>query len=293
MLFLLNKQYTEANFLKSKNVKTLNPLLELHSLKLRSYHLNRKVKVDLYLPSETDVYRSTLLINEGLHTEQSELVKTLTVLLSKTDIPNIGIVAIQVQEKKIEETGITGIPVRKNPGRKAERYANFIVKELTPFLQKDYGLMREEHQNAFAGIGMGGINALNISWDHPNLFRKVGIFSGALPLKEPVSMNITDSSSGNFPEGNEKGEERQRLKFWIQTETSGPGDFQNENTNLLFKNESIHLIEELKSLGYSSEEIIYKETKGRQNNFQARSQAFPEFLKWAFPVKTRIKMPQY
>lgn len=292
MIFLFNKHYSEANFLKSKNVKILNPLLELHSLKLRSYHLNKKIKVDLYLPTETDVYRSTLLINDGQHMEQLGLVKTLTVLFSKVDIPNIGVVAIHEYEKKIE-SGIEGIPIDKNHGKKAERYANFITHELTPYLQNNYGLMREEHQNVFAGFSRGGLTALNISWDNPHLFKKVGVFSGILSNENPASGELKAGSSLTIPQSMWEGEKRKGLKFWFQTGTGNKKASKEDLAEVHQINETKDLIKELESMGYTNEEIIYKEIQGGQDNYITWSGVFSEFLRWAFPLKTRVKMPQY
>lgn len=292
MIFLFNKHYTETNFLKSKNVKLLNPLLELHSLKLRSYHLDKKIKVDLYLPTETDVYRSTLLINDGQHMEQLGLVKTLTVLLSKVDIPNIGVVAIHDYEKKIE-AGIEGIPVHKNRGKKAERYANFITHELTPYLQNNYGLMRKEHHNAFAGFSGGAFSALNISWDNPHLFRKVGVFSGVFSITGPAIADEPAKSLNNAPERIGEGEKRQCIKFWFQTGTGNKKDLNEKKSNDLLNCKTLDFIKELETLGYKNEEIIHKEIAGGQNNLQTWSMVLPEFLKWAFPVKTRVKIKQY
>ncbi len=43
-------------------------------------------------------------------------------------------------------------------------------------------------------------------------------------------------------------------------------------------------IAELKTLGYKEEEIVYREIRDGQHNFQTWSRVFPEFLKWAFGV---------
>ncbi len=286
MLFRFKKQYTEANFLKSREVKSLNPLLNRHRLKVRSKHLDRKVKVDLYLPSETDDYRSTLLLNDGQDMEQLGLVKTFTVLLSKVEIPNIGIVAVYANENRMQEYGVAGSPDFKNRGKRARRYSDFIIKELTPFLQKNYGLMDPEHQNVFAGFSMGGLSALDISWENPQLFSKVGVFSGSLWWRKTNTGTPKDDDSRIMHQLIGESEKRE-LEFWFQTGTKDEKTDRNKNGIIDSIDDTLDLIKELEAVGYTKDEIVYKEIKGGQHNFQTWSKIFPEFLNWAFPVKNR------
>lgn len=287
MLFRLKKPNIEVNILKSREIKTLNPLVNLHRLKLRSQHLDRIVKVDLYLPSETDVYRATLLLNDGQDMEQLGLVKTFTVLLSKVEIPNIGIVAVHANENRMQEYGVAGSPDFKNRGKKAQRYSDFIIRELTPFLQKNYELMRPEHQNVFAGFSMGGLSALDISWRNPQLFQKVGVFSGSLWWRTKNTGTPKDDNSRILHQLINGSEKREGLQFWFQTGTKDEKSDRNKNGVIDSIDDTLDLIKELEALGYNKEEIVYKEIAGGQHNFHTWSKVFPEFLNWAFPVKGR------
>jgi predicted alpha/beta superfamily hydrolase len=181
MLFKFKKIYGREKFLKSRKQKSLNPLLNLQRLKLHSYLLDRKVKVDLYLPSDIADCRFTLFLNDGQDAGQLNLVATLTELFSKGGgIIRFAVVAIHANEYRMQEYGVAGHPDFKNRGNRATKYSDFVVRELTPFLQKEYGLMNEDHENVFAGFSMGGLSALDISWNHPELFSRVGVFSGSL-----------------------------------------------------------------------------------------------------------------
>lgn len=293
MLFRFKKNYTESNFLKRKEIITLNPLLNRHKLILRSFHLDRKVRVDLFLPSESNVYRSTLLLNDGQDMEQLGLVKTFTVLLSKVEIPNIGIVAVHANENRMQEYGVAGAPDFKNRGRRASRYSNFITKELTPFLQKNYGLMREEHQNVFAGFSMGGLSALDIAWNNPQLFKKIGVFSGSLWWRSKNTGMPKDDDSRIMHQRISESEKREGLKFWFQTGTKDEKSDRNKNGVIDSIDDTLDLIKQLEAKGYRKEEIVYNEIKGGEHNFNTWSKVFPEFLLWAFPQRSRIETPSY
>lgn len=284
MFFRFKKNYNAANFLKNREVKTLNPLVELHKLNLRSSHLNRKVKVDLYLPSETDVYRSTLLLNDGQDMEQLRLVKTFTVLLSTVEIQNIGIVAIHANEDRMQDYGVSGSPDFKNRGRRATKYSDFIVKELTPFLQKEYGLMKEGRQNVFAGFSMGGLSALDISWNNPHMFKKVGVFSGSLWWRSKNTGTAKDDASRIMHQKIRESEKREELKFWLQTGTKDEKSDRNKNGVIDSIDDTQDLITELETLGYREDDIVYNEVLDGQHNFHTWSKVFPEFLLWAFGV---------
>ena len=285
MLFRFRKNYTSDNFLKNKEVKSLNALLNLHKLKLRSFHLDRKVKVDIFLPSETSHYKSTLILNDGQDMEQLGLVKSFSLLLSRVDIPNIGIVAIHANENRMQEYGVAGLPDFKKRGKRAEKHRDFIVKELTPFLQKEYGLMKEGQANVYAGFSMGGLSALDVSWHYPTLFRKVGVFSGSLWWRTKNTGTPEDDNSRIMHKLIRESDKRQGFKFWLQTGTKDETRDRNQNGIIDSIDDTRDLIKELKGLGYTDDDIVYEEIKGGQHNFHTWSKIFPKFLLWAFEKK--------
>lgn len=285
MSFRFRKEPSTANLLKSKEVKELNPLLSLHKLILRSSYLHRKVKVYLYLPTETSRYSSTLLLNDGQDMGQLGLVKTFTLMLSKVEIPNVGIVAIHCNEDRMLEYGVAGFPDFKKRGKWAGRHSDFVTKELTPFLQKEYGLMKEDQKNVFAGFSMGGLSALDISWNHPEIFSKTGVFSGSLWWRSANTGTPKDDASRIMHRIIREGEKREGLKFWFQTGTKDEKSDRNNNGVIDSIDDTLDLIKELKGIGYTDEDITYEEIKNGQHNFHTWSRIFPEFLKWAFPAR--------
>jgi iron(III)-enterobactin esterase len=283
MLTFLRKKYNPRKFLKSTRVIEINPMLNRHRLRLRSHYLDRKVLVDLYLSTDVINWQSTLLLNDGQDMEQLQIEKTLTDMFSTTGRMKISVVAIHANRERMQEYGVANFPDYKNRGNKAVRYANFIALELVPFLQKKYGLMKAENIKAFAGFSMGGLSALDISWNNPELFNKVGVFSGSLWWKSLNTGTAKDDEFRIMHRRIRESTKREGMKFWFQTGTDDEIDDRNKNGIIDSIDDTLDMIKELKSLGYTDEDITYLEIEKGEHNYHTWSAVFPEFLLWAFP----------
>jgi len=282
MLFRFKKPATNRNLLRNKEVKILNPILSVHILKLRSAYLDRKVKVRIYIPNSEGDLKGTLLLNDGQDMEQLRLVDILSGLINYEDFPHIAVVAVHANENRMKEYGIAGFPDFKHRGKKAWRHSHFISRELVPFLQREYGLIKEEQQNVFAGFSMGGLSALDISWHNPGLFKKVGVFSGSLWWRSKNAGTPADDNSRIMHRLIRKSEKREGLQFWFQTGTKDETGDRNKNGVIDSIDDTRDLINELKSLGYTEDEIKYVEVENGEHNFTTWSGIFPDFLRWAF-----------
>ncbi|HSJ69871.1 MAG TPA: alpha/beta hydrolase-fold protein [Anditalea sp.] len=285
MLTFLKKNYNPKNFLKSTKVIYVNPMLNRHHLRLRSHFLDRKVKVDIYLSSDVINWKSTLLLNDGQDMEQLKIEETLTALFSEEEFMKIAVVAIHANKDRMQEYGVANFPDYNNRGSKAGRYANFIIKELVPFLQKEYGLMKEENIKAFAGFSMGGLSAFDISWSNPELFNKVGIFSASLWWRSLNTGTAKDDEYRIMHRRIRESVKREGLKFWFQTGTNDESSDRNKNGVIDSIDDTLDMIKEMKTLGYTDQDIEYIEVENGEHNFQTWSEIFPDFLRWTFSIR--------
>ncbi|WP_255702853.1 esterase family protein [Antarcticibacterium sp. 1MA-6-2] len=134
-------------------------------------------------------------------------------------------------------------------------------------------------------FSMGGLSALDITWNNPQLFRKAGIFSGSLWWRTNNTGTAEDDNSRIMHSIIRAGEKREGLQFWFQASTKDENRDRNKNGIIDSIDDTLDLIKELKELGYSDDEVLYEEIKDGQHNFHTWSKIFPSFLKWAFPVK--------
>lgn len=70
-----------------------------------------------------------------------------------------------------------------NPGGSDNLFADLLTKELIPMIDASYRTLSDQKNRAIAGLSMGGGQALQIGFDHPELFGTVGTFSGGSRAK--------------------------------------------------------------------------------------------------------------
>ncbi|GJM36097.1 MAG: hypothetical protein DHS20C18_50980 [Saprospiraceae bacterium] len=259
---------------------------ELHCWQnFHSAALHRDVKIDIYLPP--DYFRHPeqtyplLVFNDGQDMEAVGLIKRLNTLYRSRKLNPLIIVAIHAGDR-MHEYGTSGQLDYKKRGNKAKKYQHFLKGELLPKLRTRYRITTEVSQMAIAGFSLGGLSALDIAWNHPDLFSKVGVFSGALwwrsqpfdpadPDAHRIMHNLLEKSSRQPP-----------LKFWFQTGTHDEKEDRNNNGIIDSIDDTMDLMAILKNKGYSDRDITYLEVPGGEHNPHTWGMVLPEFLIWGF-----------
>src|SRR5690606_20566673 len=101
----------------------------------------------------------------------------------------------------------------------AGRYSDFIIQEFLPRLARAYGI--DEHFNkAFAGFSLGGLSALDLAWNYPDIFSKTGIFSGSLWWRSKSLLeNYDDHTDRIMHQRIKNGRQKPGLKFFFECGT--------------------------------------------------------------------------
>lgn len=260
---------------------------ELHCLSnFPSKALGRAVRIDLFLPpghysGRQEAY-PTLWINDGQDMEAAGMAATLGRLYRERKIPPIIVAAIHAGDR-MQEYGTAGRPDYLGRGSKAHLYTRFLLKELMPELRRRYRISREARHTAIAGFSLGGLSALDIAWNHPQLFGQLGVFSGSLwwrarPFtpKAPDAHRIAHRMVGQGPR-------REGLRFWLQAGTHDEEEDRNNNGIIDAIDDTLALIRELNRLGYrEGRDIRYVEVIGGEHNPATWGRVMPDFLQWAF-----------
>ena len=255
---------------------------------LDSTFLERKVYVDVLLPahylSSGRLY-PTLWLNDGQDLTALRMEETLAALFSAGNMREIIVVAIHNPFNRMQEYGISHVPDYKSRGAKAFAYSQFVVQELLPLIRAHYPCNKDERHNAFAGCSLGALSAFDIVWNHPNIFSKLGCFSGsfwwrsqAFDEKHPDDHRILQEKLANE-------QKISGLKFWFQAGTQDETSDRNHNQIIDAIDDTLDVIDLLEALGYKMpDDIRYVEVVDGRHDTETWAQIFPAFLKWAFPA---------
>lgn len=290
MTFKIGLEKLKEPFLRKKRVVKVNSELKVHHLRVKSKALKRKVEVDVFLPNSFNINRNVeypaLLLNDGQDAYDLKLSETLTNSYLNHGNNKMIVVAVYAGDR-LNEYGTAGIPDYMNRGNKATEYTDFIINRLIPFLQTNYNIFLSAEKSAIAGFSLGGLSAMNIAWNHPNLFSKVGVFSGAFWWRsKPIDQ---DPDADRIMHDIIKNSDRNRtLKFWLQAGTKDEQSDRNNNGVIDAIDDTLDVIKELKAKGMTDNDITYVEIEDGEHNFHTWSKCFPKFLEWGFTMPNQI-----
>jgi enterochelin esterase-like enzyme len=254
---------------------------------IHSKLLERDVDVELLLPVGFDSLSKKyplLLLNDGQDNEKVRILETVDKLTKAGTIQEIIVAAVTAGDR-LQEYGVASKLDYKHRGSKAKTYSSYLIEHLIPYLAYRYPIDTTPSVNAIAGYSMGGLSALDIAWNNPEVFKKVGIFSGSLwwRKRDTKSVFYSDQRDRIMHQHIRKGKFKPGMQFWFQTGTEDEYSDRNGNGIIDSIDDTLDLIAELTKKGYRPfKEIQYYEMPGGKHDTETWAQAMPEFLKWAF-----------
>ncbi|MEO1052736.1 MAG: alpha/beta hydrolase-fold protein [Bacteroidota bacterium] len=267
--------------IRKKNVETVNEHLIIHTLEAKSFTLDRKVKIDLYLPSDFTTSRikyPTLILNDGQDATQLKMTDALSSCYANGEQKPV-VIAVHAGDR-MNEYGTAGIPDYKGRGNKAHLYTAFIMNCLMPYLKRNYRLYKRGCSSAIAGFSLGGLSAFDIGWKHADAFNKVGVFSGSFWWHRSGQAKNGYMIDRIMHDVVSQTTVKPALKFWLEAGTEDEKCDRTNNGVIDAIEDTLDMITELKQLGFEDKDITYLEIEGGQHNFDTWSEVFPEFLKW-------------
>jgi enterochelin esterase-like enzyme len=256
----------------------------IETLTIDSTFLERKVIVDVYFPvTKIDLNEcELLLINDGQDLVPMDFANILREVSDK--ITPLICVGIHCGADRKNEYGTANVLNDKGEGAKALLYSRFILDELIPLIKKEYKISSFK-KKSFCGFSLGGLSALDIVWNHPDEFSKVGIFSGSLWWRTVAQDDPEFSEEKHRIIHNEikNGSYYPWLKFFFETGTLDETADRNNNGIIDSIDDTLALISELEKKGYHPEtDIFYLQLKDGKHDVATWSHAFPTFLLWGW-----------
>jgi len=266
--------------------KAANVIVENHVL--QSKFLSREVKVDCYLPHAIDntASMSLLLINDGQDLVTMDFKNILNELYTANAIAPLFCVGLHCSADRKNEYGTAKILDYKGRGTKAALYTQFILEELLPFIRSSYGIQSFK-EKSYAGFSLGGLSALDIVWNHPQEFRKVGVFSGSLWWrdKDQADAGFNETTDRIMHRQVQEGNYAPWLKFFFEVGTLDETADRNNNGVIDSIDDALSLIDDLVQKGYDkNSDIEYLELQDGKHDVPTWAKAFPDFLKWGWGI---------
>ncbi|HQW43062.1 MAG: esterase [Chitinophagaceae bacterium] len=272
-------------------VEYVSPIL-IENISVFSELLNREILIDIYLPRKvTDLSQvSLLLINDGQDMEKMHFQSILDHLYTEEAIEPLLFVAIHAGIERRMEYGTQHHLDYKERGAKAGSYTAFIFDELLPFIRNKFTVSSFK-EKAFAGFSLGGLSALDIVWNRPGEFSKVGLFSASLWWRsiDQVEEEYDDDLHRIMHQQIRQGKYAPWLKFFFQCGNMDETKDRNHNGIIDSIDDTLDLIKELEVKGYDRKnDIHYLEMKDGHHDVFTWGRAMPEFLKWGWGKDNKI-----
>jgi enterochelin esterase-like enzyme len=252
--------------------------------KIESTFLKRIVQADAYLPTNVPHPEnlSLLLINDGQDLPKMPFEEILNTLIAENIIEPLVCVGIHCGPDRKMEYGTAKKKDYKGRGAKARQYTRFVFEELLPFIHNIYSVQSFK-EKSFAGFSLGGLSALDIVWNHPKEFTKVGVFSGSLWWRsKSYKEGYNDSTDRIMQRQIKKGKYYSWLKFFFECGALDETKDRNNNGIIDSIDDTLDLIKELKQKGYPDAHIEYLEIADGKHDVPTWGRAFPYFLQWGW-----------
>jgi len=153
--------------------------IKVEQVAIASRFLKRQVIVDLYIPKSLSDTTHLLLINDGQDLPEMPFDKLLNGLIGSNQVQSLLCAAVYAGKDRRNEYGTAAKLDYAGRGAKAALYEQFVLKELLPFVHTHCGIEKFA-TTSFAGFSLGGLTAIDVTWHHPEIFCKAGVFSGSL-----------------------------------------------------------------------------------------------------------------
>ena len=301
--------FPQKAFTLLKHVDTSIEIVVRHDTALHSNYLHRVAVLDIVLPPDYSSSKQSykvLYMNDGQDLERLHITEVLKKVYQNAEVEPFILVAIHCGER-IQEYGTASQADYKQRGAKAGAYTSFVLEELMPYIQNNFRVLTSPKHTAFCGFSLGGLSAFDIVWHHPDLFGKVGVFSGSFWWRQKAYENHYDDENDRImhrlvrrslqltvdspqlavqklPTINPKLQTPNfKPQFWLQTGTEDEKDDRNNNGVIDSIEDTLDLIAELEKKGFRwGRDIRYVEVKGGHHDQATWSAIMPDFLRWAF-----------
>jgi enterochelin esterase-like enzyme len=251
--------------------------------------LRRYMTVDFYLPKNISnpTELSLLLINDGQDLPKMSFAGMLNSLLEGGEIKPLLCVGIHAGRKRMLEYGTAKVLDFKGRGSRAEAYQDFLLEKLIPYIHSEYCIELFQ-TTSIAGFSLGGLTAIDIAWNHPEVFTLAGVFSGSLWWRtKDLDAGYSEDTDRIMHQQVRDGEWHSGQRFYFTTGSLDETSDRNGNGIIDSIDDTMDLIKLLKEKGVEEKHISYTNFEDGKHDVETWGRAMPGFLKWGWRAKEK------
>lgn len=217
----------------------------------------------LYLQDGQNIFDPETAYVRGQHWRAGE---SADALIRAGDIPPLVMVGIDnAGDARIDEYTPTHSQQLKRGGH-ADRYGQFLIREVMPFIADKYRLAKGPRATALGGSSLGGLLTLYLGIRNPRVFGKLAVMSPSLWWDNRAVLQMTAAS-----------DPRPRPRIWLDVGTA-------EAKSRRASTRDARLLRRiLNRRGWrGGRNLVYVEDDGGGHNELAWAHRFPFMLKFLF-----------
>ncbi len=270
---------TKFNVFSTMQIEQIGKV-SVETIEIHSNQLDRSVRIDFYQTAVEDQSAiSLLLMNDGQDLEKMDL----SAILADADKPLL-MAAIHCGTERKREYGMSVAPNAEGWGDKAALYEQFIINELLPFISSRFNQYTFT-ETAFGGFSLGALSALDIAWNNPAIFSRVGVFSGSLWWRSVAKddKNYHQDKHRMMHVQIQESPIREGMKFFFECGERDEWEDRNKNGVIDSIDDTIDLMRALIKKGYrEGPDIRYLQLSDGRHDVESWEKALPFFIKWGW-----------
>jgi enterochelin esterase family protein len=260
--------------------------------RFRSKHLRNSRPVTIYLPPDYAVdhqrHYKVLYANDGQDMPAMKLPQTLSDLIGRGEIGPLIVVAIHATRDRLQEYGTVDIPNARGLGKRARKYALFVLDEVMPYVNHRYRVLPGPLNTAIMGMSLGGLMAFDMAWNHPHVFGAVGVMSGSFWWRTDDEDVQARQESRIIHRRVRDTEVPGYVRMWFEAGTRDEIEDRDGDGIIDAIQDTLELMDELEQRGFRRGiDMRYVQMEGGRHNQVTWAAALPHFLHWLYPT------PQY
>lgn len=252
---------------------------------VNSVFLNRTVRIDIIVPDDAIQFTEPelLVVQDGQDLEKMRF----NALFKKQQFTKKKLICVGVHAgvDRIQEYGVSGIPDFQQRGAKAGLYAQFVLLELFPMVQRQTGCRKFSKCHTL-GFSLGGLMSVDMALCHADIFHSAAAFSGAFWWRSRDLNNGYDDDRDRILHNKIRtlnGNKKQH--FFFQAGRLDEKADRNGNGIIDAIDDTLDLIKALNSSGYAEKNIKYMEIVDGTHDVETWGRVMPAYLDWVFSIQ--------